>query len=105
MICRYCFEKNQAQYYIEIEILNPGPVGMFEPSIHDLLRRYQSAFNIHFDSLSFNEVSTYLCSDCFKKRFVHEKWKDFRQKFENNGNVYMLTIDHKEKGCFRVDLP
>ena len=107
IICYYCPEENQAQYCITVEILNPGPVGMFDPSIHDLLRRYQNTFNIRFDSLSFNEVSTCLCSDCFLRRFAAQKWERSyrRQKFEADGNVYLLTIDYKEKGYFRSQLP
>lgn len=107
IICRYCGTENQAHHCITIENLNPGLVGMFEPSIHDLLRKYQNTFNIRFDSLSFNEVRTYLCPACFLRRFAKQKWDyaGHRQKFENNGKVYILIIEYKEKGYFKSQLP
>ena len=106
IICRYCSAENQARHCIMVEILNPGPVGMFEPSIRGILQIYQNTFNIRFDSLSFNEVRTYLCPSCFLRRFAKQKWDyGHRQKFENNGNIYMLAVEYKEKGYFKSQLP
>ena len=108
--CHYCvfypeIEKG-TQYCISIENLNPNLMGIYDESHNKLFREYQNLFNIQFDTLSFNKISTYLCSDCFEARFNStQKWKDYRQKFEKNGKIYLLSVDYKDKAYFKSQLP
>jgi hypothetical protein len=96
--CRYCPFGKPTQYEIKIEMLNPEPIGMFDPATHGYLKRYQNTFGIHFDSFTFSEISTYLCSECFHERFNGERWKDYRQKFERAGKIYVLSVEYNERG-------
>ena len=96
--CRYCQFGRQTQYHVNIEMLNPEPIGMFDPSIHPFLGRYQNMFNIHFDSISFHEIGTYLCSVCFHERFHGERWEKFRQKFDRAGKIYIISVEHNSRG-------
>jgi hypothetical protein len=99
--CQYCLNADQVQYYVTVEILNPGPFGWFEPPINDLLRKYQNAFNIRFEFIPSSSAGTGLCSVCFLKRFVGNMWKDYRQKFEIGDKICMLTINYRENGYFQ----
>jgi len=99
--CQYCSNARQVRHYVTVEILNPGPLGWFEPPLNDCLRTYQKVFSILFESLSPSSVGAGLCPVCFSRRFVGNRWKDYRQKFEVGDKICLLTIDYKERGYFQ----
>ena len=93
--CAYCTSKT-SQYKIEIERLEPNEPGMHSKIQRKRIQRYELKFDIIFTFFTSDIAMTFLCKDCFEKRFDtsngSKEWSNYRSGITINKRLYTLKV-------------
>ena len=102
-------DKNLITYEITFIILEPGMIWLTSKYYKPI----EDKFNIKWGSMTFNKMSTQMCTECFHKKFKVKNWDkkyentvwETEDKFTLENRRWKLKIYYDPNGIKHVDLP